>query len=218
MTRRTSTTALSPGRERAARRNVGETVEQFRREGWHLSVASMFDGVSRDAEMYQTGFAHHVDFVTAWEAPDPFSAASAVDRLRDAGWELLHESSWLIGPREFRPVPGAGRDPAGGDWAMFAFWEWNDHWQAATPREVVEYDAECDVAFQADVDAGIGIAGRYRMDAGSQWHHLAVWELPGVRTLTSAMAEHERVADFKFTTSRHYLGRRAPLSSILGDE
>lgn len=211
-TRRTPTTSLSPVRAREARRDVGEVVQQFRREGWKLSVASMFDAASHDAEIYQTGFAHGIDGVTAWEAPDVASAVSAVGRLAAAGWEFLHESSWLIGPREFRPVPAPGRDPAGCDWAMFAFWEWNDQWQAATPQEVTEYDAECDVAFRADVDSGISIAGRYRMDAGSNWHHLAVWELPDVRTLESAMNEHERVADFKFTSSQHYLGRRAPLS------
>jgi hypothetical protein len=29
------------------------------------------------------------------------------------------------------------------------------------------------------------------------------------------MREHERVADFKFTTSRHYLGLRRPLAELI---
>jgi hypothetical protein len=30
------------------------------------------------------------------------------------------------------------------------------------------------------------------------------------------MVAHERVADFAFTTSRHYIGRREELAAVLG--
>ena len=203
-----------PGRPAAAPR-VWSAVTALAEAGWRLSVSAMFTGGGAP-EAYRTGFAHDVDLVGAFEAPGLAAAFDGIAALEAAGWDELFVSSWLVGPREFQPVPStAGRDPDA-PWAFFALWEWNDAWQAATPQERAEYDRECDVAFAADVDAGISIAGRHRLDAGSSWHHLGIWEVPDLALLDAAMAEHERVADFAFTTSRHYIGRRTDLAAVLG--
>lgn len=199
----------------AVRQVISSTLDELAGEGWRMSLSTMIDDGPHDTEVYRTGFTHDFDFIAAWEAPSLFEAEAAIRRLRDVGWDHLFVSDWQIGPREFAPVPTSGRSAVGCGWAMFAFWEWNDQWHAATPAEVVEYDAECDVAFRSDIGSGVSIAGRYRMDVGSNWDHLALWEVPEVQTLTRAMREHERVADFKFTTSQHYLGRRAAMSDYL---
>lgn len=125
-------------------------------------------------------------------------------------------TEWLVGPREFQPVPtSAGRSPDA-PWVLFALWEWNDGWQAATPAERTEYDRECDIAFSADIESGVSIAGRHRFDAQSSWHHLGIWEAPTFDHITHGMLMHERVADFSFTTSRHVVGRRRAAADYFG--
>jgi hypothetical protein len=203
-----------PGRPAAAPK-VWAAVRALREAGWRLSVSAMFTG-SGAPTVYRTGFAHDVDLVGAFEAPTLGAAFDGIAALEAAGWDELFATRWLVGPREFQPVPSpAGRDPDA-PWAFFALWEWNDAWQAATAQERADYDRECDVAFAADVTAGISIAGRHRLDAASSWHHLGIWEVPDLALLDSAMAEHERVADFAFTTSRHYIGRPTALGAVLG--
>lgn len=183
--------------------------------GWTTSVSAMF-GDPTTIEAYETGLSSDAQFVLALEAPSLELAHAGAAELGRRGFDRAFECRWLVGPREFSPVPSPrGRDRHA-PWAFFALWEWNDAWQAATLAQRLEYDAECDVAFSADVGSGISIAGRHRLDGGGSWHHLGIWESPTFEHVTRAMADHERVADFKFTTSRHLLGRRRPLAEILG--
>jgi hypothetical protein len=205
---RRRTTAPAPD---ALLRALGD----LRSEGWRLSVDAMFTD-SDEASCYDAGFAHDVDFVGAFEAPGLDAAYAGIERLEQAGWNRMFRTSWLVGKREFAPVPSTVGRKADSPWAFFALWQWNDAWQRATPAERVEYDAECDVAFSSDVGSGISIAGRHRLDVSSRWHHLGIWEVPDLALLDHAMATHERVADFKFTTSMHYIGRRRPMADVLG--
>ena len=193
-----------------------DTLSLLQAEGWKLSVGSMF-GRSEPPGAYTTGFAHDVDIVGVFEAPTLTAAVAGTSRLGRAGWDMLFTTEWLLGPREFAPVPSAPSHVDAKPWGFLALWEWNDAWQAATPAQRREYDAECDVAFAADVAAGIDIAGRYRLDAASSWHHLGIWESPSFAAIDAAMRDHARVADFKFTTSRHYVGRRQEMAQLLRD-
>ncbi len=190
-------------------------LHRLREDGWRLSVDAMFTD-SDEASCYDAGFAHDVDFVGVFEAPGLNAAYAGIELLERTGWSQLFRTSWLVGRREFAPVPStAGRDP-NSPWAFFALWQWNDAWQRATVQQRLEYDVECDTAFSSDVRSGISIAGRHRLDMSSRWHHLGIWEVPDLDLLDHAMATHERVADFKFTTSLHYIGRRRPMSDVLG--
>lgn len=198
----------------AASASVLEMLSVLDAEGWVLSVGSMF-GRDEPPSAYATGFAHDVDVVGVFEAPSLTAALVGTTRLGEAGWDTLFSTEWLLGPREFAPVSSGASRTAAHPWGFLALWEWNDAWQAATPAERREYDVDCDVAFAADVAAGIDIAGRHRLVASSRWHHLGVWESPSFAAVDAAMREHDRVADFKFTTSRHYLGRRQDLAELL---
>lgn len=201
------------GRRRYAadtRDSVLTALDQLRGQGWRLSVAEMF-GEQSEPAAYDTGFAHDIDVAGIFEAPSLTEAVAGCTELEQAGWTRLLQTEWLLGPREFGPV---GRGP-GGEWGFLALWEWNDAWQNADARSRKEYDAECDIAFASDLAAGIRIAGRHRLDWASQWHHLGVWEAPEPGVIDAAMREHERAADFRFTTSRHYIGQRRPLADLL---
>jgi hypothetical protein len=203
------------GNRRRIVSTVIESIERWRTAGWRTSVADMFED-SDEPTVYETGFAHDIDVVGVFEAPSLAAAYSSIDELKEAGWDELFATEWVVGLREFVPVPSPlGRD-AGAPWALFALWEWNDAWQAASQAERHEYDIECDEAFTSDIESGVSIAGRHRLDPQSRWHHLGIWEAPTFEHITNGMLSHERVADFKFTTSRHYVGRRRPLSEYLG--
>jgi hypothetical protein len=189
---------------------------RLKEQGWRLSMRAMLDpDVSDEPTAYATGFAHEVDFGGLFEAPSIAAAMAGTIALEHAGWATLFATEWMLGPREFAAVHGA---EAGGDrlWGFLALWEWNDAWSVATPAERREYDAECDVAFASDLASGIDIAGRHRLDWASRWHHLGAWEAESTERVDAAMREHERAADFKFTTSRHYIGRRSPLLALIG--
>jgi hypothetical protein len=176
----------------------------------------MFTGSADGAWVYATGFAHDADIVGAFEAPSVGAALAGTVSLESAGWAELFTTEWLIGPREFAPVPSQSQIGSDSSWGFLALWQWNDAWQQATQAQRREYDAECDVAFTADLNAGINIAGRHRLDWATGWHHLGMWESSSFTAVDAAMREHERVADFKFTTSRHYIGRRVRLADVLG--
>jgi hypothetical protein len=187
-------------------------LDNLGRTGWKLSVGAML-GETGVPTAYATGFAHDADFVGVFEAPDLTQAVNGTIALGSAGWDRIAETEWLIGPREFQPASGP---VAGGSvWGFLALWQWNDAWQSATAQERREYDLECDEAFAADLESGISIAGRHRLDWSSPWHHLGIWESPSFDLIDSAMRTHDRVADFKFTTSRHYVGRRQDLRTLL---
>jgi hypothetical protein len=213
---------LAAGRPRSAAGNHGDRAasvlsacEELANEGWLLSAREMFTGDKDGPYVYETGFAHDVDIAGVFEAPTLPSALTGISHLESAGWESLYKTQWLIGPREFAPVRGSadGMEPS---WGFLALWQWNDAWQQASSDSRREYDEECDRAFSADLKSGINIAGRHRLDWASQWDHLGLWEATNLDVISDAMREHERVADFKYTTSRHYIGKRARLATVLG--
>lgn len=205
---------LSAVAHESAVAGVLEAMSGLAVEDWKLSVGSMF-GRSEQPSAYATGFARDVDVVGVFEAPSLTAALTGTSRLGSAGWDVIFKTEWLLGPREFDPVPSANSRVDAKSWGFLALWQWNDAWQAATPTQRREYDAECDVAFAADVASGINIAGRHRLDVASSWHHLGIWESASFETIDAAMREHARVADFKFTTSRHYVGRRQEIAQLL---
>lgn len=213
--RRPRTAVTVTGRERVASEGVHEALATLAQRGWRLSVAEMFDDRTA-ATVYESGALHDVDVVGAFEAPSLAEAERGVTALEAAGWAQLLETAWILGPREFQPVVAPGRSP-GHEWCFFALWEWNDAWQQASAEERRRYDLECDEAFASDVRSGVSIAGRHRLDWASSWHHLGIWEVESPQVVDRAMQVHERVADFRFTTSRHYLGRRRSLADYLGD-
>ena len=199
---------------RRERDDIATVLRTLQGEDWRLSVSAMFDPKhGAEAEAFDTGFAHDVDFAGAFEAPSLSAALAGTVRLERAGWSRRFATEWLLGPREFATVGQGGA--AGHDWGFLALWEWNDAWAAATPEQRREYDAECDVAFAGDVALGIAIAGRHRLDWASSWHHMGIWEAPSIATIDLAIRGHERAADFKFTTSRHFIGRRRPLAELI---
>ena len=194
---------------------IDDVLAAFSREDWHLSVAAMLDAsATREPSAFATGFAHDVDLAGVFEAPSLAAALQGTIRLERAGWSRRFATQWLIGPREFAAVHGRG-PPVERPWGFIALWEWNDTWAASSAASRREYDAECDIAFAADLALNVNIAGRHRLDWASPWHHLGVWEIAAPETVDAAMREHERVADFKFTTSRHYLGLRRPLAELI---
>jgi hypothetical protein len=203
-----------------AAQSIAGALQNLGESGWRLCVRVMLEESAQNvATAYATGFAHDTDFAGMFEAPSLSAALAGTVALERAGWSHLFATEWLVGPREFAAVRGTG--PAQRrDWGFLALWEWNDAWAAATPEARRAYDAECDLAFAdlafaADVALGIDIAGRHRLDWASRWHHLGMWETDSPGRVDEAMREHERVADFKFTTSRHYLGQRRPLLDLL---
>lgn len=193
--------------------SVRAVLELLEAEGWQLSVQEMLSGHAGSAQGYDISASSKMDLAGLFDAPSVGDALSGIDRLERAGWGELLATRWLIGPREFSPVGSAHPDAS---WGFVALWQWNDAWCEATLDERLAYDAECDVAFRADLEAGIAISGRHRVDLTSPWHQLAVWDAPSFQAVAEAMAEHERVADFKFTTSRHFVGQRRPLAELLG--
>ncbi len=199
-------------RERDA---IAAVLRSLQAEDWRLSVCAMFDpDGGAEPAAFDTGFAHAVDFAGAFEAPSVSAALAGTIRLEQAGWSRRFATEWLLGPREFATVGGLS-EAAGREWGFLALWEWNDAWAAATAAQRREYDAECDVAFAGDVALDIAIAGRHRLDWASSWHHLGIWEAPSIAAIDAAMRGHEHAADFKFTTSRHFIGRRRPLADLI---
>jgi hypothetical protein len=189
----------------------------FEAEGWILSLRAMIEpSAGAEPMVFDTGFAHDSDIVGVFEAPTISAALAGTVRLEKAGWSRRFATQWLIGPREFAAITGTG--PATDrEWGFIALWEWNDAWAAASGEARRDYDAECDVAFQGDLALNVNIAGRHRLDWACSWHHLGVWEADRPETVDAAIRGHERAADFKFTTSRHFIGRRRPLAELLGN-
>jgi hypothetical protein len=194
---------------------INEVLAALAREDWRLSVAAMINpSAAPEPTAFATGFAHDVDIAGVFEAPTVTDALEGTIKLEQAGWARRFATQWLIGPREFAAVHGRG-PPVERPWGFIALWEWNDAWAAASSAARREYDIECDVAFAADMALNVNIAGRHRLDWASSWHHLGIWETAAPETVDAAMREHERVADFKFTTSRHYVGLRRPLAELI---
>jgi hypothetical protein len=186
-------------------RRLKTLLQALHAEGWLMSVRAMF-------EPHAAGEPYVFD--TAFEAPSLSAALAGTVRLEQAGWARRFATEWLLGPREFSTVQGRG-ERTDHSWGFLALWEWNDAWSAATKAERRAYDEECDVAFKGDVALGINIAGRHRLDWASRWHHAGLWEAPSLNSVDVAMQGHEAAADFKFTTSRHYVGRLRPLADFI---
>ncbi|WP_031465078.1 hypothetical protein [Sciscionella sediminilitoris] len=193
-------------------------LDRLRDKGWLLSLDHILDTEANEPSAYATGFTHDVDFAGMFEAPSQSAAHAGIAALERAGWARLLRTEWLTGPREFLPVISPASRGTRDEWGFFALWKWNAAWQAASEEQRREYDLECDIAFASDVRAGAAIAGRHRLDVASEWDHIGVWRIPGADMLDAAMREHDRVADFKFTTSRHYLGKRIPLEKAITGE
>ncbi|HZZ60002.1 MAG TPA: hypothetical protein VFE63_02350 [Roseiarcus sp.] len=194
---------------------ICEVLRSLQAEGWLMSVRAMFDPETQtESSAFDTGFAHAVDMVGAFEAPSLSAGLAGTVRLERAGWSRRFATEWLLGQREFATVE-AGGEAVDRQWGFIALWEWNDAWSSATIKERRDYDAECDVAFKADLALGINIAGRHRLDWASSWHHIGIWEAPSLAAIDLAMRQHEAVADFKFTTSRHFIGRIRPLAEMI---
>ncbi|EBA07842.1 hypothetical protein [Sagittula stellata] len=199
----------------AHRAAIEAVLAELIAEGWILSQRRVFDGTAPKIPIaLDTGFTHAHDIAGVFEAPDLDAAIAGTVRLERAGWARLFRTEWIIGLREFAPILGEG---AHGDhgWAFLALWEWNDQWCEATPAERNEYDLECDIAFRGDLAHGVNISGRMRLDLGHHWHHLGYWEIAGPDVADSAIRGHEAVADFKFTTSRHIVGKLRPLAELI---
>lgn len=197
--------------------SIVRALDALAERGWLLSPRAMIEQKPDASPVaFASGFAHDVDVVGVFEAPSLSEAFDGITQLERAGWSRRFATQWLIGPREFAAVRGAPveRDR---EWGFLALWEWNDAWAAASAAARRDYDAECDIAFAADLRSGVDMTGRHRLDWASSWHHLGFWEAPSPATVDTAIREHERVADFKFTTSRHYIGRRTPLASFLAE-
>ena len=193
-------------------RGLMDLLQTLKTEGWVTSIRAMFESnAPAEACVFDTGFAHDADMVGAFEAPSLSAALAGTVRLEQAGWARRFATEWLLGPREFSTVHGRG-ERTDHSWGFLALWEWNDAWSAATKAERRVYDEECDLAFNGDLELGINIAGRHRLDWASRWHHAGLWEAPSLRSVDLAMQGHEAAADFKFTTSRHYVGRLRPLA------
>ena len=196
-------------------RSLQDFLKTLQAEGWMVSMRAMFGSdAPAEAFVFDAGFAHDADLVGAFEAPSLSAALAGTARLERAGWSRRFTTEWLLGPREFSTVLGRGGQ-VDHSWGFLALWEWNDAWSAATKAERRAYDEECDVAFNSDLGLGINIAGRHRLDWASRWHHAGLWEAPSVGAVDQAMRGHEAAADFKFTTSRHYVGRLRPLADFI---
>ena len=205
----------------AATRRVLETLESLRSEGWAVSLDQIL--ASRAGQVppsnpfvFETGFTHDRDIAGIFEAPSLEAAHAGVARLEQAGWIQVLRTEWLIGPREFLPVISRNSRNSD-DWAFFALWTWKDAWHSASDEQRRAYDLECDTAFDSDLRLGAAISGRHRLDVASRWDHIGVWRVPGPDMVDEAMRAHAAVADFKYTTSRHYLGRRISLATALSD-
>ncbi len=207
---------LEPGETADGEREaIAAVLSELDAEGWILSIRAMFDpAADRGAFALDTGFAHDADLAGVFEAPSLTAALAGTVRLEKAGWARLFTTEWLIGPREFAPVPGAG-GTVDRPWGFLALWEWNDAWAEAGPSARIDYDAECDVAFKGDLSLGVNIAGRHRFDWAHGWHHLGIWEAADPGVIDRAITGHEHAADFMFTTSRHIIGRVTPLLDLI---
>jgi|TARA_A100001391_G_scaffold205447_1_gene206389 hypothetical protein len=194
---------------------IMSVLGQLSDEGWRLSLREIFDArVEGVASGLATGFTHDHDFSGIFEAPDAHAAMIGTVRLEQAGWRRGFATEWLIGLKEFEPVLGKGMS-IDHQWAFLALWDWNDQWCEASAKERTDYDLECDIAFRDDLDLGVNIAGRYRLDWSHRFHHLGAWEIAHPDVADAAIRGHERVADFKFTTSRHIVGRVTPMAELL---
>jgi hypothetical protein len=197
------------------RQAILSTLAELASEGWILSLRGVFDPAADNTPIgLDTGFTHDHDIAGVFEAPSIEAAMAGTIRLEGAGWARLFRTEWLMGLREFAPVPGEGAVADHG-WAFLALWEWNDDWCRATPAERADYDLECDIAFRGDLALGVNIAGRHRLDWSHHWHHLGAWEIAHPDVADAAIRGHEDVADFKFTTSRHIVGRVTPLADLI---
>lgn len=193
---------------------LATTLAVLAAEDWRLSIRAMFDPNDNQPMALDTGFAHDVDMAGIFEAPSLSAALEGTVRLERAGWAGYFATEWLIGPREFATVNGAGGASAR-PWGFLALWEWNDAWAAASPETRAAYDLECDVAFKGDLALGVNIAGRHRLDWAHSWHHLGAWEAASPEAIDAAITGHERARDFMFTTSRHLIGPVRPIDDFL---
>lgn len=191
-----------------------EALARLRSVGWTLALQEMVGRDRGGPTVYRADAFHDIDLFGLFEAPTWDAALTGIATLESAGWGRLAATEWLLGPRDLPPTPAAA--PAQGALGFLALWNWNDAWHAASEIERRAYDAECDIAFAADTGLGADQAGRFATSLTSGWDHASLWELPDPEVLALSMGWHERVGDFMFTTSSHYIGRAIPFAALEG--
>ena len=169
--RKASAAARAASSEDDQARRLKDLLQALQAEGWLMSVRAMFEPNARDEPyVFDTG----LRMTRIWWALSrrlpyrrrlPARSASS-RRLGPPVCDRMAARSRGNSP----PCRGAV-ERTDHSWGFLALWEWNDAWSAATKAERRAYDEECDVAFKGDVELGINIAGRHRLDWASRWHH-----------------------------------------------
>ncbi len=181
-------------------------------ERWAPSLFDGPGGAPWRPLVYDTSAFSDVDAIVCVETTDLARAIAGVDRLEATSWSECFETEWIFGRREFEPI--GPLDPAA-PVGFIALWQWTDEWAAMSPAARREYDDQCDIAFAEDINLGIAISGRHRCDLNSTWHHFAIWHAADIEKVNLAMANHEAVADFRLTLSRHFIGSITPFEEFL---
>lgn len=187
-------------------------LDELATVGWRLDISHRATE-PRTPVVYDASAFHSIALFAVWEAPSLDAAAAGIAGLEAAGWSPAFPTSrWSIGPRDMDLQEGATDQRH--DLGFLAFWDWNEAWHRATAAERRDYDEECDVAFNWDLEHGADILGRFATAANGGWDHVALWEIDNIDLLAQAMAVHEHQRDFMFTTSSHLIGRRIPLLEL----
>jgi hypothetical protein len=191
-------------------------LDDFRKAGWRLGVEDMLNGgAARGVACFDASWADGSLLFGIIEAPNLSAAVAGLAELDNAGWSSVLRTQWIVGIRDLPAVPGERSRGVPSQIGFLALWNWNDGWHRATQAERRSYDAECDVAFEYDRRSGINMSGRHVSAWSSEWDNFSVWEVPGIEVVDRAMRVHERVKDFMFTTSRHVIGIKCDLLTIL---
>jgi hypothetical protein len=196
---------------------IADVLLQLRKSDWRLGVDEMLGRSADGFPCFDASWAGQQLVFGILEAPTLPVALSGIDTLDDAGWRRLFRTGWIVGLRDLPPVEGERSIRTESSIGFLALWNWNDAWHLAQPSERLDYDRECDEAFEFDRRIGIDMSGRHRSAWASEWDHFSVWEAETLEAVDQAMKEHERVRDFMFTTSQHVIGRKLDLSSYWRD-
>ncbi len=190
-------------------------LDEFRTAGWRLGVEDMLNPGATGVACFDASWAGRPMLFGIIEAPSLPAAIAGLAELENAGWGSILRTQWIVGVRDLPAVPGDRSGAVPSKVGFLALWNWNDGWHRATHAERRAYDAECDVAFEFDRQAGMNMSGRHVCAWSSGWDHFSLWEAPDFDVVDRAMRVHERVKDFMFTTSRHVIGIKRDLIRLL---
>ncbi len=168
-------------------RRLKELLQTLQVEGWLMSVRAMFEpDAPGEPYVFDTGFAHDVDMVGAFEAPSLSSALAGTIRLeqavssRQAGRAGLPRNGWSARGSS-RPCGGTR---GGADGIIpGAFSRCGNGMTPGPPRRersAAPMTRNATLRSRAIVALGINIAGRHRLDWASRWHHAGLWEAPSL--------------------------------------